>query len=221
MLLCLVPGVLCLMPALEFKGWMAVTPLVNIVMLGRDLLEGSAVGGLAVAAVCSTIFYIGAAIALAARIFGTDAILYGSQSTWSDLVHRPAERQSAASLPAALLCLALMFPSYFVLANSLARSPAARMDQRLVVGSLISAVVLGGIPLLLAVFGRVRLRSGLGWRSAGFLPLMAAAILGLALWPAAQEIYLLSDWLGISALSSDKSPRRKSCSHNFEPCLCG
>ena len=38
MLLCLVPGVLCLMPGLEFKGWMAVTPLVNIVMLARDLL---------------------------------------------------------------------------------------------------------------------------------------------------------------------------------------
>ena len=52
MLLCLVPGVLCLMPSLEFKTWMAVTPLVNIVMLGRDLLEGSAVGGLAIAAVC-------------------------------------------------------------------------------------------------------------------------------------------------------------------------
>ncbi len=33
MLLCLVPGVLCLMPSLEFTAWMAVTPLVNIVML--------------------------------------------------------------------------------------------------------------------------------------------------------------------------------------------
>src|SRR5262249_34296101 len=70
MLLCVVPGVLCLMPSLEFNTWMAVTPLVNIVMLGRDLLEEKDVGGLAVATVCSTLFYVAAAIALAARIFG-------------------------------------------------------------------------------------------------------------------------------------------------------
>ena len=121
MLVCLVPGVLCLMPGLEFKGWMAVTPLVNIVMLARDLLEGSAVSSLAVAAVCSTILYIVAAIALAARIFGTDAILYGSQATWSDLVRRPPEPQPATGLPAAMFGLALMFSCYFVLGTGLVR----------------------------------------------------------------------------------------------------
>ena len=98
MLLCLVPGVLCLMPSLEFQGWMAVTPLVNIVMLARDLLEGSVQTSMAIAAVFSTIFYIGAAIALAAQIFGTDAILYGSPATWSDLMRRPAEPQRSVTL---------------------------------------------------------------------------------------------------------------------------
>ena len=41
MLLCLVPGVLCLMPRLEFQGWMAVTPLVNIVMLRAICWKGA------------------------------------------------------------------------------------------------------------------------------------------------------------------------------------
>src|SRR4029077_16993702 len=41
MLLCLVPGIICLMPALQFPGTRAVVPLVNIVLLARDLLEGS------------------------------------------------------------------------------------------------------------------------------------------------------------------------------------
>ena len=54
MLVCLVPGVLCLLPGLEFAGWMAVTPLVNIVMLARDVLEGTVKTQLAVAAVLST-----------------------------------------------------------------------------------------------------------------------------------------------------------------------
>ena len=146
MLLCLVPGVLCLMPSLEFKTWMAVTPLVNIVMLGRDLLEGSAVGGLAIAAVCSTLFYIAAAIAVAARIFGTDAILYGSQATWSDFVRRPTEPQPTASVPMAMLCLAMIFPCSFVLANNLARSQELSMAQRLGSAPSSPPLVFGGIP---------------------------------------------------------------------------
>jgi sodium transport system permease protein len=202
MLLCLVPGVLCLMPSLEFKTWMAVTPLVNIVMLGRDLLEGGVVGGLAIAAVCSTLFYIAAAIAVAARIFGTDAILYGSQATWSDFVRRPAEPQPAPSMPMAMLCLAIIFPCSFVLANNLARSQEFSMAQRLEVGAIITGLVFGGIPLLLAMIGRVTASSGLGLRQPGFVPLLAAMILGIALWPAAHETYLLSEWLGLTTLSA-------------------
>jgi ABC-2 type transport system permease protein/sodium transport system permease protein len=190
------------MPSLEFKTWMAVTPLVNIVMLGRDLLEGGVVGGLAIAAVCSTLFYIAAAIAVAARIFGTDAILYGSQATWSDFVRRPAEPQPAPSVPMAMLCLAIIFPCSFVLANNLARSQELSMAQRLEIGAIITALVFGGIPLLLAMIGRVSASSGLGLRRPGFVSLVAAAILGVALWPAAHETYLLSEWLGLTTLSA-------------------
>jgi len=205
MLLCLVPGVLCLMPGLQFQGWMAVTPLVNIVMLGRDLLEDTAVTGLAVAAVCSTLFYIMAAIALAARIFGTDAILYGSPATWSDLVRRPPEPQPAASVPAALLGVALMFSAYFVLGTGLARSTELSMAWRLMVIGLITALVFGGIPLLLAMFGRVCWTSGLGLRGIGIAPLMCSLGLGLALWPIAHEVFLLSEWLGLSSLGPQQA----------------
>jgi len=204
MLLCLVPGVLCLMPGLEFTGWMAVTPLVNIVMLARDLLEGSVVTSLAVAAVCSTLFYIAAAIALAARIFGTDAILYGSPATWSDLVRRPAEPRPVASLAAAMLGLALIFSCYFVLGTGLAQSTELAMGRRLVVIGLITAIVFGGIPILFAMFGRVRWSSGLGLKPVNAVVLLAAAILGLALWPIAHEIYLISERLGLSMLGEEQ-----------------
>jgi ABC-2 type transport system permease protein/sodium transport system permease protein len=204
MLLCLVPGVLCLLPGLEFQGWMAVTPLVNIVMLARDLLEGTVVTHLAVAAVCSTIIYIGVAIALAARIFGTDAILYGSPATWSDLVRRPSERPPTATLPAALLGLALMFPAYFVLASGLGRSRELPIDRQLIVIGLITAAVFGGIPIAIMMFGRVRWSSGLGLRRAHFGALVAAGLLGLALWPIAHEVYLLSEWLGLTVLGKEQ-----------------
>lgn len=204
MLLCLVPGVLCLLPGLEFQGWMAVTPLVNIVMLARDLLEGTVVTHLAVAAVCSTLIYVGVAIALAARIFGTDAILYGSPSTWSDLVRRPAERPLTATLPAAMLGLALMFPTYFVLASGLGRSRELPIDRQLVVIGLITSAVFGGIPIAVMMFNRVRWSSGFALRRAHLGALVAAGLLGLALWPLAHEVYLLSEWMGLTVLGKEQ-----------------
>jgi sodium transport system permease protein len=216
MLLCLVPGILCLMPGLEFKTWMAVTPLVNIVMLGRDLLEGGVVPSLAIAAVCSTIFYIAAAIALAAQIFGTDAILYGSQSTWSDLVRRPAETQLTATIPMAMLCLAMIFPSSVILANNLGHSEGVPMRERLVIGAVITALVFGGIPLFLAIIGRVSAPTGLGLRRPNFISLLGAAILGVALWPAAHETYLLSEWLGLTTLTAKQISAAKALLDQFQ-----
>jgi sodium transport system permease protein len=200
MLLCLVPGVICLLPGLEFKPWMAVTPLVNIVMLARDLLENRVDPALAAVAVCSTLFYVAAAITLAARIFGTDAILYGSPATWSDLVRRPRESQQFVTLPAAMLGLALMFPVYFVLSNSLALSPELPMNRRLLVIALITAIVFGGIPIALTLFGRVNWTSGLALRWPPVGSLIGAALMGLSLWPLAHEVFLVSNWLGLSVL---------------------
>jgi ABC-2 type transport system permease protein/sodium transport system permease protein len=204
MLVCLVPGVLCLMPGLEFKGWMAVTPLVNIVMLARDVLEGTAVSSLAVAAVCSTILYVAAAIALAARIFGTDAILYGSSATWSDLVRRPPEPRAVAGLPVAMLGLALMFSCYFVLGTGLGSNADVQMGRRLAVLALIAVAVFGGIPIALATFGRVRWSSGLGLTAPSWLSLVAAVVFGLSLWPIAHELFLISEQLGLSHLGTDQ-----------------
>jgi ABC-2 type transport system permease protein/sodium transport system permease protein len=204
MLICLVPGVICLLPGLEFKGWMAVTPLVNIVMLARDLLENRVDPALAAVAVCSTLFYVAAAITLAARIFGTDAILYGSPATWSDLVRRPHEPRKLVTLPAAMLGLALMFPAYFVLSNGLALSPELPMNRRLMVIALITAIVFGGIPIALTAFGRVKWTSGLAlrWPSAGSL--IGAVLMGVSLWPIAHEVFLASNWMGLSVLGDEQ-----------------
>jgi ABC-2 type transport system permease protein/sodium transport system permease protein len=177
---------------------MAVTPLVNIVMLARDMLEGGVHPSLAIAAVGSTIFYIAAAIGVAARIFGTDAILYGRPTTWSDLLRQPTEPQPAASLAAAMLCLAAMFPTFFVLANTLGRSAELSMEGQTVVRAIITAAIFGGIPAAIAVFGRVSWVSGLGIRRAALRSYVAAVVLGVSLWPAAHELALLSQGFTIN-----------------------
>lgn len=204
MLLCLVPGIICLAPSLTFTGPLAVIPLVNIVLLARDLLEGSVHGALAAAAVISTLLYVVAALAVAARVFGSDAILYGGQSTWSDLFRRPVESESAAPPATALFILAAIFPCYFLLSNELARWASLDMDCRLVGAGVVTALVFGVIPWAVMRFQRVAARTGVGLGGSSGVAFAAAVVLGISLWPLAHELFLVSEWLGFWTLRSDQ-----------------
>lgn len=88
MLLCLMPGVMALVPGLTPAGPLALVPLVNIVLLARDVFAGTATPGVAAAVVAVTLLYALAALALAARVFGTEAVLSSEGGTWADLFRR-------------------------------------------------------------------------------------------------------------------------------------
>ncbi|MEX0818798.1 MAG: ABC transporter permease subunit/CPBP intramembrane protease, partial [Pirellulaceae bacterium] len=204
MLLSLAPGMMSMMPNLQFNGLLAVTPLVNIVLLARDIFEGDVRPTLAAAAVLSTALYAFAAIGLAARIFGTDAILYGGQATWADLIRRPEQRRDSATMPGAMICLAALFPLYFLLGNLLHRLPNASMGTRLAASAVVTALLFVGIPILAAIFQRVRLASGFQLRSAGALAFLGAAVLGVSAWPLAHEVFLLNELLGLGGIDAAK-----------------
>jgi ABC-type Na+ efflux pump permease subunit/membrane protease YdiL (CAAX protease family) len=120
-LLALVPGMLSMQPGVELRGGLAVAPLVNIVLLARDVIEGDAVGGVAVVVVAATIVYVLVAIAVAAQFFGTDAVLYGSSEGWREAMRRRSvvtgaearetTRGYVPSAAASLLALAMMLPA--------------------------------------------------------------------------------------------------------------
>jgi ABC-2 type transport system permease protein/sodium transport system permease protein len=197
MLASITPGMLSMIPGLKLQGPLAVTPLLNIVLLARDLLEpGSSVEpATAFWVVTSTGLFAMAAIGVAARIFGTDAILYGSHGTWSDLFHRPYRSSDAPTPTSALLCLAVMFPAYFLASNLLARSGMISIEGRLILAALVTIFVFLQIPLATAVLNRVDLTSGFQLRPAGPLAFAGAAVLGISLWPFAHELLvILNRW---------------------------
>lgn len=210
MLLSLAPGMMSLMPDLEFNGLLAVTPLVNIVLLARDIFEGDVQPTLATAAVLSTALYALAAIGLAARIFGTDAILYGGQATWADLIRRPEQRRDAATLPGAMFCLAALFPAYFLLGNLLHRLPGASIGTRLAASAVVTALLFVGIPIIAAIFQRVRVASGFQLRLAGGVAFLGAALLGVSAWPFAHEVFLLNELIGLGGIDPAKLESVKS-----------
>ncbi len=204
MLLSLAPGLISLMPGVEFNGLLAVTPLVNIVLLARDLFDSSVDPTLATVAVLTTALYAVAAIGVAARVFGTDALLYGSEAAWSDLFRRPPGAALVPSVSGAVLCLALLFPSYFLVAGALAQVPYDSPSTLLVLNGIATAVLFGGFPLAAAIVQRLPLRQTFRLHAARPLALLGAVLLGLSLWPLAHEIYLLNEVIGLATLSRER-----------------
>jgi len=200
MLVSLAPGVLSLTPGLELKGILLVTPLVNIVLLGRDLFEMRASGAAAVTVVASTLLYAGAAIALAARLFGGESVLYSSQTGWGDLFRRPARPQSAPTLSGALACLALLFPAYFLANNVLAHYGSDLLATRLLWGAAITACLFGGFPLLGNWLEHVPLQKGFRLTRVSLLICLPAMLLGLSLWTMAHEVVVVQQQWGLVSL---------------------
>jgi len=201
MLLSLAPGMMTLMPGLELNRTLAVTPLVNIVLLARDLLQGMVNPLLALIAVVSTVVYAVAAIGLAARVFGTDALLYGSEASWSDLFRRPARPRDAASIAGAMFCVVAVVPCCFLASNLVALRPDLSIQAKLVLNALVTAAFFVALPLTAAFVQRVRIKEGFQLRAARPLAFVGAIFLGLAMWPLAYEVYLLNEWIGFTGVS--------------------
>ena len=205
MLLSLAPGVMSLMPGLRFNGLLAITPVANIVMLARDLFGEGVDPMLAVVAVLSTVLYTIAAIGLAARIFGTDAVLYGSQASWSDLLRGPRTTNGVSSVPGSLMCLAILFPSYFLVANSLGRLAGLSLSARLLLTAGVTAILFGGIPWVAARLQKLNLTRCFQIRSAPAVTFAAAILLGCSLWPLVYEIFVFSESVGLVAISEQQT----------------
>ena len=199
MLLAISPGLLSLMPGLQLNGLLAVTPLVNMVLLSRDLLEHATSPGMAALAIVSTAIYAMAAIAIASKVFGNDALLYASRGSWSDLFHRPVGERTGPTATATLACLATMFPCFFLLGNLAARY-AGNVSTRLLVHAGVSVVVFACIPLLFAAAQRVRIAAGFQLRRAAPLAFLGAAVLGGTLWPFAYELFMFGKMTGLVSL---------------------
>lgn len=210
MLVSLGPGFLSLIPGVHLGPVLSITPLANIVLLARDVMAGNVSPLWAAVAVLTTILYGSLALAIAARIFGSDAILYGSQGSWSDLFRRPAEPRSQATPAGALAALAIVAPLFVMLSGALALMHQAGMTAQLLAGGAMLLVLFVAAPLLAANWQGVYLATGFQLRRPSALAVLGAAILGASLAPLAYELIILSQDFGIATITDqqlqDKQP---------------
>ena len=187
MLISLTPGVFSLMPHLKINGPLAVTPLVNTVLMGRDLLQGNVNILMFAIVLISTALYGVLALALAARIFGSDAVLYGSGGTWSDLLKRPDEPADVASITVAMSCLAIVF-SLFIVVGAIPSRLDTTLSNQLLAAGMVSVLLFVLVPLVAASVARVKTTSGFALRLPHWSMWLVAVLLGGSLWAFVYEI---------------------------------
>jgi sodium transport system permease protein len=204
MLASLAPGVVSLAPELELKGMWLVTPLVNVVMLARDLLEGRATVATALVVVLATGVYAASAIAVAARIFGSESVLYGTSMGWKHALRRPLVAGMSPTPTTGLLTLAIMFPALFLANAVISRQADWSLEWRLVGGALATALVFGVLPLGLAWWSRFSIQRVFAWSRPPLMGLLAALLWAGSLWMFAHESVLWAHSYGIGNLDPER-----------------
>ncbi|MCA9036980.1 MAG: CPBP family intramembrane metalloprotease, partial [Planctomycetaceae bacterium] len=212
MLISIAPGLSILLPGWHLSGAIAVVPLVNMLLLARDVFEGNAILLPGVAAVASTLIYAASALALAAKYFGRDAMAVGSRGSWADLFRRPESESSGPTFVAAMLTLATMFPLYFFANGLLGRSAdAVSPNARLLFSGTLTVLLFAVYPAIVVMWQRfsfsatwpmLRVTRGnptLDHRISLLLwPFVA--ILGVGTWPWIYELVMTTQQFGLAQL---------------------
>jgi ABC-2 type transport system permease protein/sodium transport system permease protein len=204
MVVCLAPGFMSVMPGLELNWLLSVVPLANIVLLARDVLEGDAPLLWGAVAVVSTLVYGGLALALAARVFGSDAILYGSEGSWGDLFRRPRELRSQPTITGALAAIAIVVPLFVIISGLLGSTQSIGMSAKLMAEAGATLLLFLALPLGLARLQGLKVQDAFQLQRPATMALVCASVLGVTLWPLACDLILLSQKLGIATVSIEK-----------------
>lgn len=123
MMAAMIPGIVGILPGTRLEGPILVLPVANIAVLARELFLGR-FDYLAITIVMlSTSLYAGAAVAIAAKLFGQEAVLFADAGSIKTLFQRkhfiPSRFPSAAQ---ALLVLVLVYTLNFFIQQGIAQS---------------------------------------------------------------------------------------------------
>ena len=185
-LLSLGPGLMAMAPEMKLAGFNLVCPMVNILLMARDVINGGVEFGPALVVVLSTTVYGVLALSFAAKLFGSDAILYADANSLKEMVLRPKRTNQVSPVGAATFCALLLVPLNFASSEFLNRLPAetsSDIQLRFILLACLLFFMFVAFPALVAVYQRTDFRTGFGLRMPRPVFLIAGVMLGLSLWP--------------------------------------
>lgn len=198
MMAAMIPGIVGILPGTRLAGPIIIMPVANIVVLTRELFLGKFDYGAILWVVLSTTMYAGAAVAVAARLFGQEAVLFVDSGSVKTVFQRrffkPRPVPTAAT---ALLLLTITYSLNFYIQNSLGQS---LLDEhgRLGAGYLLAVamtlvVLLAAAPLATSIYLKLDPLHSLALRPPPVRGLISGALLGASTW------VLAPHWLAFQA----------------------
>ena len=188
----LMPALAASLPGAQLQGLMLVLPVGNMVMLVRELLSGAPVAPVAVGwVIASTCLYAAAAIILAAKVFGKEAVLFADTVSLRTLVSRRyAVPRDLPPLSMAALYAAMLFPVWFYVQTLMQQASGGDLGAVLRYTAIAMPLLFVALPIAILGHWRVHIRRSLALRPASLRHLAAAVLLGVSMWTVAHELFV-------------------------------
>lgn len=193
MVAALIPGVVGILPATRLEGPILIMPVANVVVLTRELFLGKT--GLAepiLWVVLSTSLYAAAAVAIAARLFGQEAVLFSDSGSIKTLFQRRFFKpRPAPTVSTALLVLALAYTLNFYIQSALQKSGVSEGMEFLSAFAITLVILLVVGPWFAARYARADIANTFSLRAPTLPGLAAGLCFGLSTW------LLILQWIRI------------------------
>jgi sodium transport system permease protein len=189
----LVPGGIAALPTSQLSGVMLVMPVGNMVLLARDVLIGAHVPWWDVLIVlASTTMYAGAAVAMAASVFGRESVVFADVGSFKAIFARGMIRPRPVPTTAmALILVCLLFPAWFFIQSSIQPGPGEDMGDLFQYTAFLMPLLFLALPVAVLIYWRIDMTETLRLQWPGVRQLLAGLLLGLSGWVLSHELFVL------------------------------
>lgn len=186
MIVAIIPAmIVSYMPTVKLEGAMLVIPVANVVILMRELFLGRYDLAAMSVTLLSTCLYAITSVAVAVRVYGHEAVLFGDVGGYRTLLRRRfVKPQSYPSAALALLAVAVLFPLNFYWQSSLVDQTTTAGRFKLVMAG--AQVLVFALPvLLLAWYAKLDLRATFSLRLPDARRMIGVVLMAVSVVPVA------------------------------------
>jgi len=171
------------MPTVKLEGMMLVMPVANIVVMMRELFLGNYDFSAMSICMLSTCFYAVTAIAVAAKLYGNEAVLFSDVGSYKTMLRRRFFKPQISPPSAlALLAVAVLFPVNFYWQSYLLEADSSVTRFRVVL--IIAQVFIFAAPaILLSWYLKLDLRRTFSLHLPDWAPTLGALLIAVAIVP--------------------------------------
>ncbi len=192
--------VMVMMPDVELDGPLLFAPVVNVALMIKELFLRHATAEHVVFVFFSTCFYAAGAVALAARVFAREEVLFNAQGSvrlfLSRKFFKPSDRPRWGD---AMLVAALLFPINFYfqlwLQKALLDFNDVKVPNFVLVVALPLYLLFLGMPIFIAWYLKLDLKKTFQWNAPPIRAVIGAILLGVSSFFIAQQLAVWQSWV--------------------------